>query len=241
MKIWISYTKSDKEFFDRISNEIQSDGHEIISIENEISAGDFIVDKLTEQINQADFILLLLSKDSIKSNWINYEILIALSEKGKRKTIIPLLLTKGITIPPIIEHLFYLDFTENSNFDENKKKLLQALKLKESEKTKHSNKNLEILIKERTKQLMLDKELYERQRSKQYDIKRLYKFSFVLTMIASIVASIISFQFILKDKSDTIISEFTYVNIVFYLLGILTALIPSIYYVIKQKRRTDGK
>jgi ABC-type sugar transport system permease subunit len=88
---------------------------------------------------------------------------------------------------------------------------------------------------------MLEKELYEKQRSKQYDIKRLYRFSFILTMVASIVASIISFQFILKDKSDTIISEFTYVNIVFYLLGILTALIPSIYYVLKQKRNADGK
>lgn len=241
MKIWISYTKSDKDVFDRISKEIQNNGHEVISIENELSAGDVIVDKLTEQINQADFILLLLSKDSIKSNWINYEILIALSEKGKRKTIIPLLLSKGIAIPPIIEHLFYLDFTDNSNFDKSVKELLDTIKQKEFEKGKHSNKNLETLIKERTKQLQLEKAVYENQKFVQYDIKQLYKFSLILTMIASIVGSIISFQFILKDKSESILSEFTYVNIVFYLLGILTALIPSVYFVLNRKRRMNGK
>jgi hypothetical protein len=237
MKIWISYTKSDKDFFERISREIEHDGHEIISIENEISAGDFIVDKLTAQINQADFILLILSKDSIKSSWINYEILIALSERGRRKTIIPLLLTKGIAIPPIISHLFYLDFTDNSNFDESKKKLLDAIRHKESERTaRHSNKNLETLIKERTKQLLLEREIYEKQKFKQYDIGKLYKFSLVLTMIASIIGSIISFRFIIQDKSNEIISQFTYVNIVFYLLGILTAIIPSIYFVLKHKK-----
>ena len=98
MKIFISYSRKDKIYKDRLISSItklQDDGLSIIWVdERKLKSGDEFDDKIQEAINISDIFLLLLSENFWNSNYIKIHELPAIQERYRKDKIkiIPIIL-----------------------------------------------------------------------------------------------------------------------------------------------------
>jgi len=92
-----------------------------------ISIGDMMEPKIESAINTASSFLFIIPDNINNSEWVNFELQLALKSK---KGIIPILLNKNSVIPDSLKNIKYLDL---SNLEQNKKiqYLLSVLKNKD--------------------------------------------------------------------------------------------------------------
>lgn len=90
--------------------------------EKEIRVGDDIQKALTNTLKQSDYLFLIISENSIKSDWVNFEVSQFIGFR-KGKNIIPIVISKNqqFTKPldNIIRRLKYLDFSDEINWKKN--------------------------------------------------------------------------------------------------------------------------
>lgn len=243
MNIWITYSYQDKLFVDRLKNRLTSQGHTISLVEHSIEIGDSILKTIEDHIMRADAFLLVFSKESEKSKWFTSELFLIMNEvtnRKKDKRLIPIILNKGVRLPPLINQIAYADFTNQDSFEDNFQKLVASLQKPKTHGLIETEKTIETLIKEQEKLLQLEKRAYELDNKKRVELKRLLRFSTIITMVAAIVSSFYVFsEFLFKDKFDSDFVNST--NIIYYFLGVLTSLIPTLYFIIKNKRTKNGK
>ncbi len=129
--VFISHSSTDKPFAKKLMNELSQDKSLKFWIdENEILVGDDIQKSITKNLQQSDYLLVIISDNSIKSNWVNFEVsqFIGFAEG---KNIIPIIISKdGKFVEPIdnlIRRLKYLDFTDDNKWQTNIQELKQAL------------------------------------------------------------------------------------------------------------------
>ena len=92
-KIFISYSSKDKKFVRRLANTIEKEGYKVWLDEKEIITGDYLPKKIGEAIKLSKVIIVVLSKNSIFSKWVQYEINQSLEHMIKGKTrLIPILI-----------------------------------------------------------------------------------------------------------------------------------------------------
>lgn len=109
--VFISYSRKDREFADRIVGYLKEKGHKIWMDKDRILGGAKYPQEIAAGIGASDFILLLISKNSIGSKWVEREIYYALS---KNKKIVPLLMDfaeipEGLKL--VLADINYVDFT----------------------------------------------------------------------------------------------------------------------------------
>lgn len=128
--IFISHSSKDKQFVKKLVHDLSKDDSVRFWIdENEIHAGDDIQQTITRSLraSDTDYLLLVISKNSTESGWVNFEVsqFIGFAEG---ENIIPVLLSKGHRFPEPIDNLIrrlkYVDFTDDSKWHES----VQALK-----------------------------------------------------------------------------------------------------------------
>jgi hypothetical protein len=74
MKVFISHSSTDKPFVERLARDLLSgEGIDAWLDKWEIRPGDRIPDKLEEGLSSANVFLLILSPESVKSQWVSYE------------------------------------------------------------------------------------------------------------------------------------------------------------------------
>jgi hypothetical protein len=243
MNIWITYSYQDKQFVDKLKKGLSSKGHTISLVEHSIEIGDSILKTIEDHIMKADAFLLVFSQESEKSKWFTSEIFLIMREvtnRKKEKRLIPIVINKGIRLPPLIDQIAYADFTNQDNFEVSFLKLLSSLEKPKTHGLLETEKTIETLIKEKEKLLQLQKQAYELDNTKQVEMKRLFRFSTIITMIAAVVSSIFLFsEFIFKKNIAADILDST--QIFYYFLGVLTTLIPTMYFTLKNKRTKNGK
>jgi hypothetical protein len=162
------------------------------------------------------------------------------TNRKKEKRLIPIVINKGIRLPPLIDQIAYADFTNQDNFEDSFHKLLTSLEKPKTHGLLETEKTIETLIKEKEKLLQLQKQAYELDNTKRVEMRRLFRFSTIITMIAAVVSSIFLFSEFLFNKNiaaDIIDST----QIFYYFLGVLTTLIPTMYFTLKNKRTKNGK
>ncbi len=99
-KVFISYSSKDKEFVKKLIRELNRKKVNIWIDEFEIKVGDSIIEKITEGLSESSYLIIVLSKHSLKSKWVEKELKISLM----------LQLNKGaIKIFPL---LYKIDFDE---------------------------------------------------------------------------------------------------------------------------------
>src|SRR5262245_26167388 len=87
--IFVSYSSKDRAFVDQLANELRKQGH-IVWIDFEgIRGGEQWKQSIADALHPSRVVLLVLSPDSIISEWVEEEIRTGLE---LQKTIIPLLL-----------------------------------------------------------------------------------------------------------------------------------------------------
>jgi hypothetical protein len=129
--IFISHSSADKPFARKLINELSKDSDLKFWIdEQEIIVGDDIQKSITESLKQSDYLLLIISENSIKSSWVNFEVsqFIGISSGNN---IIPIIISKGHKfhepLDTLISRLKYLDFSDENNWKRNTDELKKLL------------------------------------------------------------------------------------------------------------------
>jgi len=104
MKVFISHSTKDKWAARRISDDLMKLGIQTFLDERDISTGAPIDESIQSHLSDCDDFLILLSPDSVKSDWVLIELGGAIALK---KRLVPVLLYVGVNeIPrPITKHL----------------------------------------------------------------------------------------------------------------------------------------
>lgn len=111
-KVFISHTKDDKDFARRLANDIESFGIPVWFDEREIQLGDSILERIEQGIIESKWMIVILSPQSIKSEWVNRELRSGLSKEiGDQKVFVLPVLYKEIELPPFVRDKFYADCT----------------------------------------------------------------------------------------------------------------------------------
>ncbi len=137
---FISYSSKDEKFAKRLFTDLQQKNIRCFYAPESLKIGDKIRPRIHESIKLYDKLLLVLSKDSIESNWVGDEVESALSkEKGnKPKMLFPIRIDNNIMESNIgwaetIKNTRHIgDFSNWKNYDDYQKafdRLIRDLKL----------------------------------------------------------------------------------------------------------------
>ena len=106
--VFIIYSHSDKEIAAEIQNELIKKGIQAIRDEQVVKIGDRINEIIEDSIEDADKVLLLLSKSTENSEWINKEINIS---SKFQKVILPVMIENS-NLPDAFEGIRYSEMQE---------------------------------------------------------------------------------------------------------------------------------
>ena len=126
-KCFISHNHRDNDVAERIAEELVKAGAEVWVDDWEMHPGDSLIAKISDAIVDSYYLVVLLSRDSVQSSWVNKELEIALTRQISDKSIkvVPCLI-EDCAIPPFLQPIFYADF--RGDFDKGMKALLPAIK-----------------------------------------------------------------------------------------------------------------
>jgi hypothetical protein len=146
--IFLSHSSKDKFFVRTLADHLRKYGIKVWIDEAEINIGDSLTEKIGQAIESTDYVGVVLSHNSINSEWVQKELQIALQKeiKGRAVVILPILI-ETVEIPPFLKDKLYADFTSSEKYESELPKLLKALGLsveKEKEREPTETKPVEI-------------------------------------------------------------------------------------------------
>lgn len=117
--IFLSHNSKDKTFVRRLYHDLANKGVKAWLDEAEIKPGDSLITKITAAINEMDYLGVVLSNNSVQSEWVQREVNMALNQEihGKRVKVIPLLLQE-CKIPGFLLDKSYIDFRHDTKYAE---------------------------------------------------------------------------------------------------------------------------
>ncbi|MBV9788426.1 MAG: toll/interleukin-1 receptor domain-containing protein [Chloroflexi bacterium] len=125
--IFISYNHQDRDFVERLANDLRSTGLPVWWDQWEIKVGDSIIQKVSDGISDSAYLLAVLSPHSIRSQWVQREISSALMNQlsiEKNIVILPLLIA-DCEIPVLLREIKWADFRKT--YEIGLKSLLEVL------------------------------------------------------------------------------------------------------------------
>ena len=126
-RVFISHANQDKPFVRKLINELEKHNLSVWFDDQEIKVGDSIVAKISEGLRDSDYLVVVLSKVSVTSSWVQEELNAALmnqiSDKGG--VVLPVLI-EDCELPPLLRNRLYADF--RTDFQVGLNKLLTVLK-----------------------------------------------------------------------------------------------------------------
>ena len=126
--VFISHSSKDKPFVHKLINALPNIKSKFWIDEKEIKVGDNIKNVIVDNIKSSDFVLLIVSKNSIKSDWVKFELSQFIADSKK---IIPIILDKKQDFPEPFNNelktIKYLDFSKQDNWEKNLKELYDVL------------------------------------------------------------------------------------------------------------------
>jgi tetratricopeptide (TPR) repeat protein len=132
--VFISHSSKDNEFVDWLAAELEKYSIKFWLDEHRLRPGDSLYGVIGPALMQADYFLIVLSKNSVDSVWVERELNVALGRETeeKKKIIIPVLL-ENVAIPTFIRHKKYANFTSEDKFASEIKGLLEVFGVNDRE------------------------------------------------------------------------------------------------------------
>ena len=130
--IFLSHTSEDKLFVRDLKTRLNAQGVTNVWLdEAEILVGDSLTKKIDEGLKNTKYIGVVLSPRSIKSQWVEKELEIAINREIStgEVTVLPLLYEK-CELPGFLVGKYYADFTSPAKYDDSIENLLRRLKAK---------------------------------------------------------------------------------------------------------------
>jgi hypothetical protein len=125
-KAFISYSHEDRDLATRVAEGLAAGGIEAWIDKWEILAGDSIIQKIfNEGLSGADYFVIILSPNSIKSNWVMHELDVALIKRIEGVTRVIPLKVGEIEIPQALRPLRWIDM--NGDFNEKIRELIMSI------------------------------------------------------------------------------------------------------------------
>src|ERR1700733_13633358 len=109
--VFLSHSSVDKDIILRLAIDLVNRGFPVWLDAWQLTIGDQLYDHIYEGIDQSSFLILALSKNSVKSDWVNDELNGALAKEAKmgRKFLIPIKV-EDCDVPLKIAGRIYADF-----------------------------------------------------------------------------------------------------------------------------------
>ena len=112
-RVFISHSSLDKIFARLLANDLKSNGHEPWLDEWEIKVGECILTKIDKGIDNSDFVVVVLSRHSVESGWVEKEWKTKYwAEISSGKTLVLPVLIEDCNIPAILSTKRYADFRQ---------------------------------------------------------------------------------------------------------------------------------
>jgi len=140
VSIFLSHNAKDKPFVRRIAEDLKQYGLRVWVDEAEINVGDSLIKKVSEGIDTTDYLGVVISRNSVKSNWVQKELSLAMSKEiaSKKVVVLPLLL-EHCELPEFLRDKLYADFTDESRYPYELARLLRTMGVNEHHNTSTSS------------------------------------------------------------------------------------------------------
>ena len=112
--VFISYSGKDRSFVERLATDLRSKGLYVWFDQWELKVGDSIVDKINAGLTSHDYLIVVLSKASVRSQWVMKELNAGLMrELEERRVVVLPILVEDCDIPALLSDKVYADFRDN--------------------------------------------------------------------------------------------------------------------------------
>jgi hypothetical protein len=125
-KIFISYSRKDIDFVRKLAGDLEKAGYDVWWDITDLRGGDDWVSTLPAAIKSSQFFIIVLTPNSVESEWVRKEYTQALS---LRKKIIPIMLA-ACDVPFALNTINFVNFAVGE-YPDNYKSLLGALEFRE--------------------------------------------------------------------------------------------------------------
>jgi TIR domain len=126
--VFLSHTRADKAFARKLGDDLARNGLKVWIDEAEIKIGESLIGKISEGINSADYLAVILSPDSVRSEWVAREVEIALTQEinGNRMKVLPLLV-RQCKVPSFLSPKLFADFTKEETYEASLELLVESV------------------------------------------------------------------------------------------------------------------
>jgi hypothetical protein len=113
LRAFITYAAPDRDAAIRIAEGLRDVGLDV-RLADDATPGADIYSALVDEITSADVVLILLSKASERSEWLQREASFAVTKmvRDPRSRVVPVILDRKATIPPFLQRIAYADFSD---------------------------------------------------------------------------------------------------------------------------------
>lgn len=126
MPIFISYSHKNKEFVDKLAKQLVFHNIHVWVDRWELNIGDSIIDKVQEAVQGATALLVILSKESVESDWCKKELSAGLLRELEEKRVVVMpVLYEDCNIPLFARGKLYADF--RNSFDDGLRTILEGV------------------------------------------------------------------------------------------------------------------
>ncbi len=129
MKVFVSYSHKDSRFVDKLIDDLVFANISVTYDKWLLNIGYSIIYKISEYVSEANKIIVVLSSNSIESNWVKKELAIAMTSEINVKAVkvIPIVLD-NCEIPAIIADKLYADFRNNNRYFNSLRQIISSVK-----------------------------------------------------------------------------------------------------------------
>ena len=91
---FLCHSSKDKDFVRALAGRLAASGVSVWIDEAELDIGDSLLEIIAEGIKESDFVVAVISKNSVMSNWVRKELLLAMTRevRGRRVRVLPVVI-----------------------------------------------------------------------------------------------------------------------------------------------------
>lgn len=136
-RVFLSHNSEDKPFVRRLAAALEGRGIRSWVDQAEMLPGDSLIGKIEAAIDDVDYVLVVLSPNSVQSEWVKREVRMAMQREiaGKKVVVIPVLY-QDCRIPGFLRDKVFVDFRQEENFVPGVTEILRRLRSDEGEELK---------------------------------------------------------------------------------------------------------
>jgi len=132
-KVFLCHSSKDKAFARMLDSRLTEQGIKVWIDETELNIGDSLMYRISDAIEDSDFVAVILSHNSVDSNWVQVELKMAMNRElsDRRIRVLPIII-ESCEIPLFLKDKLYADFRNPNSFSAPFAQLLKALGIEKS-------------------------------------------------------------------------------------------------------------